>query len=116
VTAKIAAGVWFLFTLLMVGGLLSELSDPRPHILFLAVVLLIVTAWLGYRLLRRPTRTVAIIAGCVGAFFAVFFIMAILQGSMTPFPQGFAAIALAAAAGVLPLQLRESRAHRADAE
>jgi hypothetical protein len=103
VRAKIAAGVWFLLTLVMAVGLLAELSDPRPSILFMAITLAIVTAWLGYRILRRPTYTVAIIAACVGAFFALFLTMAILQGSLTPFPQGFVAIALAAVAGGLPL-------------
>ncbi len=110
-TAKVAAGVWFLFTLVMAVGLLSELSDPRPHMLFMAVTLGTVTAWLGYRLLRRPSRTIAIIAGCVAAFFVLIMVMAILQGSLTPFPQGFVVIALSAAGGILPLRIPEARAH-----
>ena len=102
---KVAAGIWLLFALAMAVGLVNELSDPRPNILLMSVVLLIVTGWLAYRLLRRPTRTIAIIGGCVAAFFALFLTMAILQGSLTPFPQGAGVIGLAVLAGVLPLQL-----------
>lgn len=67
----------------------------------------VVTAWVGYRLWRRPSRDLTVVAACLGAFTALTLIIAILRGSLSPFPQGFTVLVVAAVGGILPISRRD---------
>jgi hypothetical protein len=109
VTLRVAAGIWFLFSLVMVVGFLNEWGgEGQISLLLIVGVLALVTAWLGYRTWRGPSWTIAVIGACVAAFYVVFLVAAVLQGSLS-MPQGLAAPILAALAGVLPLVSKRRR-------
>ena len=108
---RTAAGIWFLFSAVMLIGIVNELGrDGRPGQLFLGTALMVATAWLGYRLLRRPSRDIGIVAACFGGFFVVFALIPVLNG-VSSLPLGIAAVILAALGGTLPLSaVRSDRA------
>jgi hypothetical protein len=111
---KVAIGIWSVLAFVLVAVVLNELlRDARPGSLFMSASLAAVSAWLAFRLWRRPSRTVAIIAACTGVAIVVIVIGSILQGSFDPFPMGVITIALFLAGGFLPLLSPEANLWRA---
>jgi hypothetical protein len=108
VTARrVAAGIWFLFTFLFAAVFLNELlQGDWPSVVF-GAALTPASGWLGYRILRRFSGSVAVVAATVAAFFALFIVVAIVQGNIQLFPGGVIALTLTALAGAIPLRERD---------
>jgi len=87
------------------AGVNQLLQGKAPGVI-LGASLATASAWVGYRLLRNFSRDIAVVAACLAAFFALFTLVVIVQGNLTPFPPGAIAVALVAAAGIIPMRER----------
>ena len=103
---RVAAGIWFLFAFVMASAFVNELLEGDAPSMVLGAATTPACAWIGYRLLRRFSRDIAVIAACVSAFFALFILVGIVGGNLQPFPPGLIAITLVALAGVIPMRER----------
>jgi hypothetical protein len=105
VTARqVAAGIWFLFTFVFAAAFVNEVLQGDWPSVVLGAALTPVSGWLGYRILRKFSSTIAVVAATVAAFFALFILIGIVQGNLPAFPHAVLALALTGLAGVLPLR------------
>lgn len=101
---KVAAWIWAVLAFLIAAVVVNELLDEaRPGLMLFGTTMSAVSGWLAFRLWRGPSRTIAIIAACTGAFLGVFLLGAFLDRSDALFPTGIVAVALVVAGGFLPL-------------
>lgn len=101
---RLAAGIWLLLALYLTLAFFAELTGKgRPGSLILAAGLALATGWTGARLWKRATRAVVVVSACLGAFFVVFAVTAVAQGSLKS-STGIGLTAVGAAAALLPLR------------
>jgi hypothetical protein len=105
---KVAAGIWFVFGFVFGAVFVNDLLEGDGPGLVLGAALAPACVWIGYRILRRFTRDIAVVAATVSAALALFAIVGIVQGNLPPFPGGAIVLALIALAGVIPLRERRS--------
>ena len=103
---RVAAGIWFLFAFVLGAVFVNDVLEGDAAGMVLGAATAATSGWIGYRLLRRFTRDVAVVAACTSAFLALFMVVAIVQGNLPPFPGGVIVLGLAALAGVIPMRER----------
>ena len=91
---RVAAGVWFLFAFVLGAVFVNDLLEGDAAGMVLGAATASTSGWIGYRLLRRFTRDVAVVAACTSAFLALFMVVAIVQGNLPPFPGGVIVLGL----------------------
>jgi hypothetical protein len=102
---KVAIGIWSVLAFVLAAVVINELlGEARPDSMFLGASFSAISAWLAYRLWRRPSRTIAIIAACAGTFLALLVITTIFEGGFGRFVAGVAIVGLILAGGLLPLR------------
>lgn len=105
---RVSAGIWFVFSFVFAAVAVNDLFDGDAPGIVLGAALAPACAWIGYRILRRFSRDVAVVAATIAAALALFVIVAIVQGNLQPFPGGVILLALTGLAGVIPLSERRS--------
>jgi hypothetical protein len=102
---KVAIGIWCGIAFFLAAAAITELlDDARLNSVFLSASFAAISAWLAFRLWRRPSRTVAIIAACAGTFLALLVITTIFEGGFGRMVAGIAIVGLILAGGLLPLR------------
>lgn len=64
-------------------------------------------AWVGYHLLRRFTRDIAVVAAILAVVFGLIFVFVMLRGGAGRLPVAIVGLALAAVGGYLPYRQRD---------
>ncbi len=104
---RVAAGIWFLFAVVTGSSAVRELLEDDLSSAVLGAGFGTASAWVGYRLLRRFTRDVAVVAACLAVFFVLFLVAGMLRGDAAGrLPVGIVGLALAAVGGYLPYRQR----------
>ena len=109
---RAAAGVWFVFAFVFAAVAVNDLFKGDAPGIVLGTASALASAWIGYRLLFRFTRDIAVVAATLAAIFVVFSVVSFVQGNLQPFPGGLIVLTLTALAGVLPWRERRRLAQR----
>jgi hypothetical protein len=88
--------------------LIELLDEARAERLFLSLALATGSAWLAYRLWRKPSRTIAIIAGTCGSFLVLLAVYGLLKNGLDFLAPALLLMVAAAFGGWLPYQRRKS--------
>ena len=103
---RIAGGIWLLYAFVLGATGINELLQGDWPSMVLAAGFSAASGWVGYRLLRRFTRDIAIVAACLAAFIALLLVVVIVQGNIEVFPIGIVALVLTGLSGFFPYRER----------
>jgi exosortase/archaeosortase len=106
---RIGAGIWFLFSFVLGAAGLNELLEGDFAGAVFGAALSPACGWVGYRVLKNLSRDIAVVAACLAAFLALFSVVSLVQGNLSPFPPGVIVFGLVGAAGIIPMRERPPR-------